>query len=184
MDYQNILTVFHLLGVVLGMGGAFASDAIFFSSIRDERVSETEVRFLKLGGKLVWSGLFIIVISGAFLFLQDSEAYLASAKFLSKMTIVGILIANGLVFHLIHIPRFHRHAGYHFPSSDEFMRAVPFLLFGGVISTTSWLSAFILGMWRGIPYSYVEIMSVYGIIIVIGIAVTSVFKKRFIPHFR
>lgn len=182
MDYGMIFTGLHLLGVVVGMGGAFASDAIFFSSIRDEKVSQTELRFLKLGGRLVWTGLFLIVVSGALLFLQDPEAYLASAKFLSKMTIIAVLVANGTIFHVIHIPRFHRHADHHFPSSDEFMRSVPLLLMGGVVSTTSWLSAFILGLWRGIPYSYAEILSVYAAFLVLGAISTIALKRFFIPH--
>ena len=184
MDYGTILIIFHLLGVVVSMGGAFTSDAIFFSSIRDEKVSNTEVRFLKLGGRMVWIGLALIVISGLLLFATDTERYLDSAKFLAKMTIVAVLILNGLVFHLVHIPRFHRHANQHFPSSDEFMRAIPSLLLSGVISTTSWLSAFTLGMWRGMPYSYIEIMSVYVLILIVIGALVIVLKRKFIPHLK
>lgn len=184
MDYHNILLAFHLLGVVIGMGGALASDAIFFSSIRDEKVSQTELRFLKLGSRMVWTGLLIIVISGTLLFAGEVDYYLTSTKFLAKMTVAAIIILNGAVFHFVHIPRFHRHAEHHFPSSDEFMRAVPLLLLGGVISTISWLSAFVLGLWREVPYNYSEIMMMYGMILLISAAVAIILKRRFIPHFR
>jgi hypothetical protein len=184
IDYHTFLIVSHLLGVVIGMGGAFASDFIFLSSVRDERVTLTELRFLRLGGRMVWSGLFLIFISGLFLFATDPVGYIESAKFLSKMTIVSIIFLNGLVFHLIHIPRFHRHASQHFPSSDEFMRAVPLLIVGGAVSSVSWLSAFVLGAWRGIPFGYAEIMSTYLIILGLGIAFGLLMKKKFIPHSR
>lgn len=184
IEYHTVLTALHLFGVVVGLGAAFVSDAIFFSSIRDEKVSHTELRFLRLGGRIVSLGLLLIVISGLLLFMQSPAEYLASAKFLAKMTIVAILIANGAVFHLVHIPRFSRHASHHFPSSDEFMRAVPLLLASGVISTVSWLSAFVLGLWRGVPYSYLEIMSVYGAVLFVSSVSVIVLKRRFIPHFR
>jgi len=184
IDTQVIVIGLHLLGVIIGMGGAFTSDAIFFSSIRDEKVSHTEVRFLKLGGKMVWLGLFIIVVSGLFIFSSNPEFYLHSSKFLSKMTIVAVLILNGLIFHLVHIPRFHRHAESHFPSSEEFMRFAPWLLVGGVISTISWLSALILGLWRGVPYGYGEIMSLYGLVLLMVLVLTLIFRKKFIPGFK
>lgn len=183
-EYETILTGLHILGAIIGMGAAFTSDAIFFSSIRDEKVSRTELRFIKLGGRLVWIGLGLIVLSGALLFLGDPEYYLASAKFLSKMTIVGVLVVNGALFHLIHIPRFHRHANHHFPSSDEFMRAVPLLLAGGVVSTVSWFSALALGLWRGMPYAYLEVMGAYLVLLAFGACFTILFKKHFVPHSR
>ena len=166
------------------MGGAFASDLIFFSTVRDERVSQTELRFLNIGGRMVWTGLLLIIVSGIIVFLSNPEVYLASDKFLVKMTVVGIIFLNGLVFHIIHLPRFHRHATEHFPSSDEFMRAVPFLLIGGVISSVSWFSAFILGLWKNAPYSYLEMLSVYLLVIFLGIIFAILMKKKFIPHSR
>ena len=184
MDYHAALTVFHLLGVVIGMGGAFSSDLAFFSSIRDEKISHTEMRFLKLGGKMVWVGLFIIVVSGALLFSENPERYLNSAKFLAKMTIVAIIIANGVVFHLIHIPRLHRHAGHHFPSSDEFMRKAPLLIAGGVISIVSWLGAFILGALGRLPYGYLEFIAVYLAVLLPAVAIAVLLKKKLIPHLR
>ena len=171
------------MGVVIGMGAAFTSDAIFFSSIRDETISPTELRFLKLGSKIVWLGLSLITISGLLILAEDPVKYLNSAKFLAKITIVFIIIINGTVFHLVHIKRFHRHASTHFPSSDEFMRSVPLLLTSGVVSTTSWLGALILGAWREVPYSYFEIMTVYFVMLLSGITLTLLFNKRFIPSF-
>jgi len=184
MDYHTSLTALHLLGVVIGMGGAFSSDLAFFSSIRDEKISKTEMRFLKLGGKMVWIGLFVIVISGALLFTENPEHYLNSSKFLAKITIVAIIIANGVIFHAVHIPRLHRHAGQHFPSSDEFMRKAPFLITSGVISIVSWLSAFFLGILGRSPHDYLEILSVYLAVLLPAAAIAVLLKKKLIPHLR
>ena len=180
IDYHNILTIFHLFGVVVGMGGAVMSDFMFFSSIHDEKISHTEIRFLKLGSLAVWLGLTLIVISGLLLFGENPGRYLNSPKFLAKMTIVVVLVVNGIIFHLIHIPRLLRHAGAHFPSSDEFMRKVPLLLISGAVSMISWFSALILGVLRNPPYTYFEIMTAYLFILAFGIIIVFLFKKKFL----
>src|SRR3989344_4267080 len=121
IEAKTIYVILHLLGAVIGMGGAFASDAIFFSSVRDGKISDTEMRFIRLGGRMVWVGLAIIIVSGFLLFSLNTERFLNSSKFMAKMTIVAIIVINGAIFHLVHIPRLHKHAGQHLPSSDEFM---------------------------------------------------------------
>ncbi|RJP45761.1 hypothetical protein C4587_00395 [Candidatus Parcubacteria bacterium] len=178
VDSQSLFTLLHLFGVVIGAGGAFASDLIFLSSINDERISPTEMRFLRLGSKMVWGGLFLIAISGIFLFAPDSARYLASSKFLAKMTIVAVIILNGLFFHLSHIPRLHRHVGSHFPSSDEFVRKSSLLTASGVISLVSWSSAVVLGALRDVPFSYGTIMAVYAAALGVGVGIGIVFQGR------
>lgn len=184
IDSHTLFTIVHLLGVVVGMGGAIASDLTFFSSIRDEKISQTEMRFLRLGGKMVWAGLFVIVVSGALLFAERPDRYLASPKFIAKITVVAILIANGIVFHLVHIPRLHRHAGAHFPSSDEFIRNAPLLLASGATSLVSWLGAFVLGALGRVTFPYAQIMAVYFAVLFSGIAAVILLRKRIIPHLR
>lgn len=178
VDYPTILTIFHLLGVALGVGGAFASDLMFFSSVKDEKVTHTEMRFLRLGSTMVWSGLLLLIVSGGLLFLINPSFYANSAKFLAKMTIVGVVLINGIFFHGMHLPRLIRHVGTHFPSSDEFVRKFPLLLASGAISVTSWISALILGVLRNVPYGYLTIIGVYVLIIVIAIGVAAKLKGR------
>ncbi len=178
LDLKTIYTLTHVFGAVIGAGGAFASDAMFFSTIKDGRINRQELRFMKLGGKLVWIGLSILVISGLFLFFGDLEKYLASAKFLAKATIVGIIIANGFVFHLIHIPHIQGHLGIKFAQSRTFMRLAPFILMSGAVSVVSWVSALILGTLKYVPYSYVSIISVYLVLIVFAMLGALIMKKK------
>lgn len=182
IEAKTIYVIFHLLGVVIGMGGAFMSDAIFFSSIHDSKISHTEMRFIRLGGRMVWIGLAIIVVSGLLLFSLNTERYLASGKFLAKMTVVAVIIANGAIFHLVHIPRLHRHAGQHFPSSDEFMRKAPLLIASGAVSVVSWTSALILGVFRSVPYSYFTIMGVYVVLVALAVTIALALKRKIVPH--
>ena len=178
MDFKTAFTIIHLFGVVIGGGGAFASDLIFFSSVKDRKISPTEMRFLHLGSKMVWLGLLIIIISGIFIFFSDIDKYLNSSKFLAKMTIVGIIILNGFVFHISHLPRLHRHINLHFPSSAEFKKNAPLLVASGAVSMVSWTSAIILGVMHSVPYSYPTIMAGYLIFLISAIIISLVLKNR------
>ena len=181
VDLHTGYIIFHLLGVVLGAGGAFMSDAMFFSSAKDGQISEMEIRFLKLASRVVWIGIIILVISGALIFLEDTEKYLNSSKFLAKMTIVGIIILNGVIFHISHIPFLYRHTNLHMCLSKEVKDRMPGLIVSGVVSMISWLSALVLGSLKTVPYSYFVIMGFYLAVLALGISFALLFKKYILP---
>lgn len=184
LDSKTIYTIIHLFGIAIGAGGAFASDLIFFKSIKDGQLSATEFEFMKLGGKMVWAGLVILVISGALLFSLNPERYLASSKFLVKVTIVFIIIANGFLLHLKFIPEFKKCIGENAMSIGEYLRFNPFVLVSGVVSGVSWFSAIILGALRQVPYSYGMILLVYLAVLLAGIFIIFLFKSHFFPKTR
>jgi len=88
-------TVVHVLAVVIGMGAALSADLLFHFFSKDKHFSFVELRTLGILSKTVWYSIIIIIVSGIFLFLSDTEKYLDSSKFLAKMTIMGILLING-----------------------------------------------------------------------------------------
>ena len=169
MNIDTLLVVVHLIGFALGAGGAFITDAMFFQSIRDRVITKTEIRFIELGGSIVWTGLVILFVSGTFMVLSDPVTYFNSSKFLVKMTIVAIIALNGLVIHRFHTPTFHRSIGKRLNKHDEFKHRVPIMLVSGVVSTVSWLTALILGTMRSIPYTYLEGILLYLGIIIVGV---------------
>lgn len=181
IDIKTIFIIAHVFGVVIGGGAAMVGDGVFLASARDGKLSATELTFIRLTGMMVWIGLLIITVTGLGIFALDVEKYSASAKFLAKMSIVGILIANGLMFHLSHIPRMLRHSGEFFTSSDEFMRKRSIMLASGAVSGASWISAFILGSLHKVPYTYSEIMLSYLAIVVVALVVSFVGGSRLIP---
>jgi hypothetical protein len=162
MDTKTLLIIAHLFGVALGAGGAFASDGIFLKSIKDQRISKTEMGFIVFGSAMVWVGL----------------------KFLAKMTVVFILIVNGIVFHISHIPRFFRHVDQFFHSSDEFMRKRWLILSSGAVSIVSWSYALILGALPSVHYSYTTIMLVYILLVLGSVGIALSLKKRVLPDHR
>ncbi|MCE9628498.1 MAG: hypothetical protein K8Q91_00660 [Candidatus Vogelbacteria bacterium] len=175
----SLFVIFHLFGVALGAGGAYLSDILFFQSIKNRHISQTELRFLSVGSKMVWIGLFILFFSGLGLFLLDIEKYLASTKFLTKMSIVLIIFLNGLLFEFIHFGHLRFHASKHLHSLEKFIANSPWLMVSGIVSITSWSFALVLGSLSAVPYSYSQIMIFYGLVIlVITIVSMGYFKSR------
>ena len=154
------------------------SDSMFLKSLKDLKISKTEMGFLQMGSVMVWLGLIILIVSGSLLFSLDSDRYLNSDKFLAKMTIVGIILLNGLFLHVSLIPRLRRHIGGYLPSSDEFMRKRPLLFTSGAISVVSWLSALTLGALHKVPWSYAEIMGVYLLMLLVAGFIANTIGRR------
>ena len=171
-----LTSLVHLVGFALGMGAAFTSDAIFFSSIRDKRVSKTELRFLELGSQMVWLGLFVLLLSGGGLLWLDYERLSISHKFWAKMTIVGILSVNGLVFHFFHVPWMANFMGKQFHRTKSYPQRKVAIVLSGVVSTVSWSAALTLGTLRNLSWDYVSILMVY-IAVLLSAAVIALFLK-------
>jgi hypothetical protein len=127
---------------------------------------------------LVWIGLGLLIISGILLVLTNPDRYLTSDKFLAKLFIVGVIIANGLIFHLIHIPHIRNHLGLKFSESPTFAKKAPLLIASGVISMISWIFTVVLGMLRNVPYNYLEIIGFYLIVSVLAITGANLMKKK------
>lgn len=182
IELKTIYVIGHIFGAILGAGGAFTSDAMFFSTIRDGKINKDELRFMKLGSKLVWLGFIILVISGIFLITTDPVKYLNSSKLLVKITIVGIIFINGLIFHLIHIPHIEKHMGFKLISSKSFMKKASFIMISGAVSMTSWVCTVILGTLRSVPYSYTEILSFYILLIIVAVIGALSMKKAYLVY--
>lgn len=180
MELKEVYTILHIFGAVLGAGGAYVSDIMFLSSVKDRVISVVELKFMKIGSRFVWFGLTLLILSGLLLLNTNPELYLHSSKFLLKMFVVLTILLNGIVFHLIHLPRIHRHAGHHYPSSDEFMRKRGILIASGVVSMTSWTLALILGSLRSIPIDLLPALAGYILFEIIIVIFAFVFSKKLV----
>lgn len=133
---------------------------------------------MTLGSTFVWFGLILAYISGALLFFTNPEFYMQSDKFLAKFSIVLIITINGYIFHKWHLPHLKKHREIHLPTSKNFTKKHNHLLSSGVISVISWISAIILGSWRDIHYSYIEIMIFYLSMTIISILFVNIFMRN------
>ncbi len=187
MELSLFITLFHIIGVAIGVGGATVSDVLFFRALADRKISKDELALLHTLGLMLWVGLFILIASGlGFLGLQYANTggvhYLNDTWFQAKMTIIAILSTNALVMHWYIFPFMESHTG----KTLNFKTMQPKLaLFAttGVVSIASWYTALVLGVTRGLDFTYGLIINLYLVLLTFGILVaytllaTAIFKK-------
>jgi len=176
MIYE-IYTYMHLVGFALGFGGAMVSDVMFFSSIKDRKVTTSEFRFMRLGSRMVWIGLLLLFLSGvALVFLNP--AILQSSKFLIKVVIVGVIALNGLVFHIYHLPQIQHHLNRSVRTSEFFRNKGYLLTMSGGISVVSWFSAALMGSLPGLPFSFLQLLGIYACLFVSAVVAGGLMHKK------
>lgn len=176
MELHGFLVIVHMIGSVLGVGGATASDFTFLRSIKDRRLGADEFNILKTLSRLLWTGLILLIISGiGFLINQYVQAgqihLLSDPRFLAKMTIVFVILANGIVFHTLVIPYLKKQIGKEF-SLKKFGAKFYLISTTGAISIISWYSTFLLGILRSIELPYLILIKTYIILVLFGILVS------------
>jgi len=182
MDLYSIAFILHILGIALGAGGAFTSDALFLFSLRDDKkLSATELRLLHIAGRVVWTGLALLFASGLVLLWLGDWSLLGSSVFQAKMTIVVLIVLNGLAFHRVHLPFLERvFAGT--KAVPDIARRSLMVFLSGALSSASWISVIVLGYLRVMPWSYTAIMGVYLLVVAAAVPGALVVKRLlFVP---
>lgn len=183
MDWHSVLIVGHIIGTALGVGGATASDFLFFKAIKDKKISSTEFDFLKTVSKVVWLGFLILVFSGFGLLIFYRLNFGASEivfrpGFLAKMTVALAIFFNGLLMHWKVFPLLEANLGKALNQPPDFLKKVRWVFYTGAISIISWYSALILGAWRGLELSYSKILLIYVFLLLAGLAAANFIGKK------
>ncbi|TSC61049.1 MAG: hypothetical protein G01um1014107_139 [Parcubacteria group bacterium Gr01-1014_107] len=180
--FHLITRVVHLVGFAIGIGGATASDALFFKSLKDKKISPDELNLLKTLSKLMWVGFALLVVSGAG-FLADAKtetgeiAVLSDPRFLAKLTVVGIIFLNGLIFYTLIIPLLSKKIGT-ILAKETLGSKIYLLAASGGISIVSWYSTFLLAILRGVKLPYLWWMSIYILLLIGAVAVGYLLLNR------
>lgn len=148
MDTQRLLLALHLFGFAIGVGGATVTDIFFMKFLKDFRISRTEADFMRTLSRILWLGVVILSVSGLGLFLLDPARLLTSAKFISKMGVVAVLLLNGWFLHFAVTPSLRRiafHEDPH-PQAKQFQKIRQRAFISGGISIVSWYYAFFLAV--------------------------------------
>lgn len=147
MDWPTVLKISHIVGTVLGAGGATFAGIFLHSAKEDGVVDDTESRFLQLTYWVLRLGLIVLVVSGfgylLYFRLSGFEERLYSPRLWAKLILTAILLINAILLQV---------------------RAVP-LWFGGAISIVSWYSALVLGAWRSMDLSNWTLLILYLVIV-------------------
>jgi hypothetical protein len=162
MDIHSLLITTHLIGVALGVGGATFGGILYMKAMKDGKIDPMEGEWLSVIFMVLRIGLAIAVITGFGFFLEyrftGQEERLLDPRLWAKMTIIIILVTNALLIQ---------------------MRKIPMWL-GEALSLTSWYGALVLGIIRGVDYSYITFLIFYAIAVVIVIGILSIVKRLYL----
>lgn len=182
VEHKRIFLTFHILGVILGMGGATITDILFFNFLRDFTISKKEAEVMRIISNVIMIALGVLILTGVALFLSDVARYSVSAPFLAKSLIVAIVAINGITMHKFIAPHMVKLSFIQHPfSALHSIHTLRKISFGmGAISFVSWYSVFFIAMLKSyIPASasLVEILMVYGAILFPAVLVSQIMHR-------
>ena len=90
------LTFLHLAGLVVGGGAAIGADWRAIRAATEEARREAAAQ-MHVHHPTIRTALAVVLMSGIGMAAADLEVYAASTVFLVKMTLVAVLVANGLL---------------------------------------------------------------------------------------
>jgi hypothetical protein len=172
------LTV-HILGVVLGLGGALILDVMIFHFLRNFRISTREAVIMHLLSQMIVLGLILLIVSGIALMFTDLHGYLENPRFLMKMTAVGIVTLNGVVLNLYVAPKMElislREED---RESNQTLVNASFIV--GAVSAVSWFTVFFLAMLDILEtFTYLTLLFAYLALLAIAIGGGLFTKHRY-----
>lgn len=170
---KEVLLVIHIIGTVLGVGGATISDIIFFRATKDEIMDRKEWDILRTVSLVIWGGLILAVVSGVGFLLQMDD--ISNPKIWAKVTIIGVIFLNGVFLHFKIFPLFKSMLDKKIKNT-QFQKYTTTVFTSGAISLTSWYVVLVLGTWRGLnnTLSYWQILLAYCVVLMVGIAVANI----------
>ena len=159
MDWYNFLIIAHLIGTVLGVGGATFAEIFYLKAKKDGVIEPLEIDYLRTIYFILRIGLFILVITGfgflLFYRLIGAGEVLLNPKLWAKLGIVVILVFNAFLIQTKKIP----------------------MWLGASVSLTSWYGAMILGAWRTLDASFASIIIVYIIAVFIMAGILKLIRR-------
>lgn len=160
IDSFEIFTIFHILGTILGVGGATISDIVFFKATKDGTIQDKEWGILRYISFVIWTGLIVAILSGIGFLLQMDD--INNPKIWAKVTIIGVIFLNGVFLHWKIFPLFASMVGKKMEDT-QFVNNMTMVFTSGAISITSWYLVFIMGAWRGLnnTLSYPQMIVIY-----------------------
>lgn len=160
MPWDVIIKIGHIVGTVLGVGGATFAEIFHYQVAKSGEFNPTVGRFLQTTYMVLRLGLVLLVLSGfgylIMLRLDGHAQYILGPRVLSKLLITFVILINAILLQTKKIS----------------------LVWGSAISFVSWYAALVIGSWRGLPLSFWGIVTLY----IATIAVFGTVKLFFISR--
>ncbi len=136
MDIYTFIVMLHVVGTILGTGGATVAELQIARALKDKRVSLEERALMHANYGMIRVGMAILLVSIVAMFLYfnsvGKDFIYTSEKLWIKEVMFAAIFANAVFLHKRWIP----------------------LWLGSSISFTSWWGATLLGLAGRLPYSF------------------------------
>lgn len=162
MSWDIFLTIAHIIGTALGVGGATFAEIFYLKAMKDGHVDPMESDFLKATYRILRIGMVLLILSGFGYFLmfriEGKEFLLYNDRFLAKLALTAIIFFNALLLQTRKIP----------------------LWLGSSLSITSWYTALVLGTWRGLHASLFTITAWYIVAVLVMAVLLHFIRKTYL----
>lgn len=179
MDLYNFAVVLHVIGAVIGVGTVTVHDLQFYRAIGDRDLAAGYQKSVIFYGKLIHSGLFLLVISGLY-FMIARPAFWNSEKILTKLGLLVVLIVNGFLINNIFHPKFARlKMDDWLEKSPAFKKLTLTKLPIDAISIATWYAIVFLGAAGRQPWNPAQIIIGYAVFLMLTYIIirTAVIKR-------
>ncbi len=152
---KPVIIVVHALAAAVGLGAVVVTDTLFFNFLKNFKISQKEDSVLQMVSGIIWIAIVLLALTGTMLYLSGPLGYLAKSKFVVKVIIFGVIVLNGVILNWVLTPYLKKIS--FGPVLKEpsfkirFLRRLAFA--SGAVSIISWLTVFILGSVRSIPFT-------------------------------
>jgi uncharacterized membrane protein len=141
MDIAGILhiaNILHVVGTLLGFGGAIAS-AIIMLRLRTDEQRLHRGRIARRISPVTWCGYILLVVSGVVLTLNFEFQY--TMLFGVKHLLTAVLLVDALFIHFRYFPRYFRQIG-----TAEWGKTYATMRNIGALSVTCWVIVLIISL--------------------------------------
>ncbi|MBI2120468.1 MAG: hypothetical protein HYT94_02475 [Parcubacteria group bacterium] len=163
MTWYTFLTLSHIIGTILGAGGATFAEILSLQALKDGVIDPAETALLRLTYRVLRIGLIILVLSGFGYLLwyrmTGDVAMLYEPRILAKLTILFFTLLAVIAWQAKMVPSWLGSAG----------------------SIVSWYALILLGTWRELGASYVSIMVIYLVALTIASFAMLFVHKKILP---
>jgi hypothetical protein len=136
MDIYAVIVAAHVIGTILGTGGATVAEFQINHALKDKQVSEDERALMHVNYRMIRVGMVILLISVIAMFWyhldKGNQFILTSEKLWIKDLMFAMIFINAIALHKRWVP----------------------LWLGASVSFTSWWGATLLGLAGRLPYGF------------------------------
>lgn len=147
MEIYTILIILHVIGTILGTGGATLAELQIVRSLKDKKVSDDERALLHVNYRMIRVGMAMLVVSVIgmiwYFYSIGSNHLLTSEKLWIKDLMLVMIFINAVALQKRWVP----------------------LWLGASVSFTSWWGATLLGLAGHLPYSFSTYLLGYAVAI-------------------